>query len=153
MQEKPDYMDADRRELLVTTKPRGSDIHMNSLAQSVDDATIQRRVGATLEQIGLHIENYYHNTPNSRAEVEDLDLKPFDSSFLPAPLAVMLPRSTKATPVLKHTLSNLVTTSVSPMGSPAQSLLPAEFVQLPSKTGSSKAPTSRKPGQSIIVLI
>lgn len=151
--EKPGYLDADRKGPPVTAGLPAGDSLINSLPQSADDATIQRSVEETLEQIRLHIENFYQNTPTStsRDELEESDLKSFDSSYLPAPLAVMLSQSTKATPILKHTLSNLVTTSVSPTGSPAQSLLPAEFVLLPSKTRLSKSSTSKKPGQSIIV--
>ena len=151
MPEKTNFLDADRKRPLVTAKSQGSDSLMKFLPQSADDATIQRSVEATIEQVGLHIENFYKNTPSSRADAEESELKSFDSTFLPAPLAVMLAQSSKATPVLKHTLSHLVTTSISPTGKPAQSLLPAEFVLLPGKTKSSKSSTSKKPGESIIV--
>lgn len=151
--EKPDQMDADRKGPLLTARSRGSDSMMIHLPQSADDATLQRNVAGMLEQIGLHIENFYQNTPTSRTEVEESDLELIDSSSLPAPLAVMLPQCTKAHPLLKHTLSNLVMTSISFTGSPTQSILPAEFVFLPSKTRSPKSSTSRKPGKSIIVLM
>ena len=151
MQEKLDDMNAGRKGPLMTAGSQGgSDSWISALPQSADDAIIQRSVEATLEQIGLHVENFYQNTPKSTAEVEELELESFDLSFLPVSLAIMLRSSTKANPILKHTLSNLVTTSVSATGSPAQSLLPAESVLLPSKLRWSKSSSSKKSGDSTI---
>ena len=148
--EKEDEINYERKGPLVTATSRRPDSIANHLPQSADDATIQHSAEATLEQIGLHVENFYQNAPTSLIKNYDSELKAFDSTYLPGPLAVLLPRSKVATSLLKHTLAHLATSSISPSGSPTRSLLPAEFVLLPSTIESSKSTNPKLIGKSNI---
>jgi hypothetical protein len=70
----------------------------------------------------------------------------FDSGQLPATNAVLISQTRSPTVVIKHCLSHLICTSISADSSPRHSLLPVEFVTLPSAVGVAKA--TKQPGKS-----
>ena len=138
----------DRNSTATPTKPLPtqtssvSEAYEPYLPQSADDRTVQQKAKSTLDQIELHIENFYRNSPSSAARPDDAGLALFNSPYLPAPLASLLPRSKNRVNIMKHALAQSVTSSISPSASTTQSLLPPEYantVTLAKPSASNKA--------------
>ena len=121
------------------------------LPQSADDETIRRKARATMDQIELHVEGYYQNRRNSGTKSTEAQLAAFDSQYLPGQLSVLLPQSKVARSIIKHVLSLLATSSISPTGVQARSLLPPEFSLMPSRIQSAKAVVSKNTGKDSIL--
>lgn len=126
----------------------GAGTYENHLPQSADDKTIQQKAKATLDQIELHVENFYRNSSSSAPRPDNAELVAFDSPYLPTSLASLLPRSKNKVNIMKHALAQSVTASISPSASPARSLLPPEFGLLPNTVTSAR---SAKAGSSQIM--
>lgn len=133
----------------VTRSNRDASEYEKYLPPSADDKAIEQRTKNTLDQIELHVENYYHNTSNTSTRPNDRELAPFNSPYLPKSLASMLSHSRDGTPLIKHVLAYLVISSISPSAKPGSSLLPAEFVGLSSSAASTEF--SPKPGKTHIL--
>ncbi|CAF9917925.1 MAG: hypothetical protein ALECFALPRED_000424 [Alectoria fallacina] len=121
------------------------------LPQSADDRTIQQKTKATLDQIELHVENFYRNSASSAPRLDNAELAVFDSPYLPASLTSLLPRSKNRINLMKHALAHSVTSSISPSASPAPSLLPTEYGLLPSTVTSARSNVSTKAGSGQIM--
>ena len=111
------------------------------LPDSADDRSIQNAVKTLLNQVELHVDNYYR-----KANV-DLDTEPrqalseVDSGQLPGPIDGLMLNSRVALPTIKHCVANTLIAEMTPGSSPAGSLLPAYLASAPSKLPtSSKAP-------------
>ena len=115
------------------------------IPQSADDATVKHNVNTIMDQIELHVENFYQNSPASSSTNYKTELGLFDSPYLVASLASLLPKSKNKTNLVKHALAQHVISSISPTSDYAKSLLPPEFVLLPNTIRSAK--TGRKPGE------
>lgn len=131
-----------------TTEASGvSGTYENYLPQSADDRTIQQKAKAILDQIELHVENYYRNSSSSASRPDNAELAVFDSPYLPASLASLLPRSKNRVNIMKHALAQSITSSISPSASPARSLLPNEYALLPNTITSARSSVSTKAGE------
>jgi len=102
--------------------------------QSADDRTVQIRVTTALEQIALHVENYYQSSMSKGSQPVVSKLAYFNSPYLPQKLSTLLPTSRISISLIKHTLGQLITSSIAFTTRPDSSLLPTEFVLLPSTT-------------------
>ena len=122
-------------------------ILQTSLPQSADDATVQQKTRTIVDLIELHVESFYRNKANPTISHPNAELAAFDSGCFPNPLATLLPQSKCAVSLIKHSLAHLITTSISWTGNPERSLLPAEFVLLPSNIMSTNSKTDRTPGK------
>lgn len=137
----------------ITKKPFTSEAsgvsgtYENYLPQSADDRTIQQKAKAILDQIELHVENFYRNSSSSASRPDNGELAVFDSPYLPASLASLLPRSKNRVNIMKHALAQSVTSSISPSASPARSLLPNEYALLPNTITSARSSVSTKAGE------
>ena len=118
----------------------------NHLPQSADDTTIQQKVRSTLDQIELHVENFYHNS-SSTSRPDNVELAKFDSPYLSASLDSLLPRSRNNVNIIKHALAQSVTASISTSVRSTRSLLPTEFTLLPNTITSTRSSVTLKPGQ------
>ena len=118
---------------------------------SADDKAIEQRTKNTLDQIELHIENYYQNISSTHTRPNDRELASFNSPYLPKSLASMLSHSRDGTLLIKHVLTYLVISSISPSAKPGSSLLPAEFVGLPTSAASTEFGPASKPGKTHVV--
>lgn len=116
------------------------------LPPSADDKAVEQRTKNTLDQIELHVENYYQNTSNTSARPNETELASFNSPYLPESLASMLLHSRDKTTLIKHVLAYLVISRISPSAKPGSSLLPAEFIGLPSSAASTEFGPAAKPG-------
>lgn len=120
----------------IVPKPSGaSSLFEDCLPQSAEDNTVKQRARTTLEQIGFHVETFYQSLADVGTTNMDDQLAMFDSPFLPTPLATLLSQSNDKTPLIMHSLAYFVTLSISPLNGTEQSLLPIEFVTLPSSVG------------------
>ena len=127
--------------------PAASGTYENYLPQSADDRTVQQRAKATLDQIELHVENFYRNSSSSAARPDNAELAAFDSPYLPAALASLLPRSKNRVNIIKHALAQCIVPSISPTAIPARSLLPTEYALLPHTVTSARSNISNKAGE------
>ena len=123
----------------VTETSDATGTYENHLPQSADDKTIQQKAKATLDQIELHVENFYRNSSSAALRPDNAELVVFDSPYLPTSLATLLPRSKNKVNIIKHALAQSVTSSISPSANPALSLLPPEFGLLPNTITSAKS--------------
>ena len=121
------------------------------LPPSADDKAVEQRTKNTLDQIELHVENYYQNTSNTSARPNETELASFNSPYLPESLASMLLHSRDKTTLIKHVLAYLVISRISPSAKPGSSLLPAEFIGLPSSAASTEFGPAAKPGKKTIL--
>ena len=117
------------------------------LPQSADDRTIQQKVRSTLDQIELHVENFYRNSSSSALRPDNKELAVFDSPHLSASLASLLPHSRNKLSIIKHALVQSVTSSISPTADSARSLIPTEYTLLPSTITSTKSSVTLKPSK------
>ena len=127
-----------------TGVPRTRDSY---LPQSADDRTIQQKVRSNLDQIELHVENFYRNSSSSALRPDNRELAVFDSPYLSAPLASLLPHSRNKLRIIKHALLQAVTSSLSPTADSTRSLIPTEYTLLPSAITSAKSSVTLKPSK------
>lgn len=131
----------------VVEIPNTSSVLENYLPQSADDSTVERRARTTLEQIGFHVDNFYQSQSVVASSKSDDGLTGFDSPYLPAPLMTLLSQSKDTIPLIVHALAYFVILSLSPFKHSKHSLLPIEFVTLPSSVGFLEASGSTKAGK------
>ena len=132
----------------IVTKPSGaSSPFENYLPQSAEDNTVKQRARTTLEQIGFHVETFYQSLPDVGIPNLDDQLATFDSPYLPTLLVTLLSQSKDKTPLIMHSLAYFVTLSISPINGTEQSLLPMEFVTLPSSVGCVESNVSANAGK------
>ena len=131
----------------ATATSGGSGPYENYLPQSADDKTVQQKVKAILDQVELHVENFYRNSSSSALQPDNAELALFDSPYLSASLASLLPRSKNKVNIMKHSLAQSVTSSISPNANPARSLLPSEYALLPNTVKKGRSSVSTKPGE------
>lgn len=132
---------------LVTEVSEGPGTYENYLPQSADDSTVQQKTKAILDQLELHVENFYRKSSSSTPKIDNAELAVFDSPYLPASLASLLPRSKNRVNVIKHALAQFVTSSISPGSNPAQSLLPPEYALLPNTVTKAMSGVPTKAGE------
>lgn len=133
---------------LMTPMASASAAFENYIPQPADDATVKHNVNTIMDQIELHVENFYQNSSAAPSTRNNAELALFDSPYLAASLASLLPRSKNKTHLVKHALAQHIISSISPTSSHAKSLLPQEFVLLPDAIRSAK--TGGKPGESSV---
>lgn len=131
----------------VTEVTDGAGAFESYLPQSADDSIVQQRTKATLDQLELHVENFYQRSSSSTPRIDNGELARFDSPYLPASLAVLLPRSKNSVNVIKHVLALFVTSSISASANPARSLLPSEYALLPNTVTKAMSSVSAKAGE------
>ena len=119
----------------------------NYFPQSADDKTIQQKVRSTLDQIELHVENFYRNPSSSALRPDNRELALFDSPYLSASLASLLPHSRNEVNIIKHALAQSVISSLSLTADSKRSLIPTEYTLLPSAITSTKSSVTLKPGK------
>ena len=132
---------------IVTETSGASSPLENYLPQSADDNTIERRARTILEQMGFHVETFYQSLSVFVPRNSEDELASFDTPYLPTPLVTLLSQSKDTIPLIVHCLAYFVTLSISPITNPEHSLLPIEFVTLPSSIGSAEANVSTKAGK------
>lgn len=128
-----------------TLAPRGPGLLENHLPQSADDKAVKTKVATLLEQVQLHVENFYYNATTSIPEAVAVELIRFDSPDLPNPLTASMQRSGYQILLITHCFTRSIISSIMPDTDPERSLLPLDFVALPSSIILSK---STKPGNA-----
>lgn len=128
-----------------TLAPRGTGLLESYLPQSADDKAVTVKVAILLEQVQLHVENFYYNATASIPEAVAVELIKFDSPDLPNPLTVSMQRSGYQILLITHCLTRSIISSIMPDTDIERSLLPLDFVALPNSIKLSK---STKPGNA-----
>lgn len=137
---------------LVTELPDSSGALETHLPQSADDQTVQNSAKTTLDQIELHVENFYQGVARSSSQSAEADVATFNSPYLSNSLGTLLQQSSNAVPLIKHALAHFITDSISLIANPESTLLPEEFVLLPSTVKGANASGSAKPGESLEIV-
>lgn len=150
MQQSSQSSRLDPKAPLVTQVFNNTSSFEGYLPQSADDRTLQNKVKTTLDQLELHVENFYQNGPGSGSRNMDGAIAMFDSPSLPNQLATLLTQTANATPLIKHALAYYMVSSISLDGSTDSTLLPAEFVLLPSTVDAANIHGSAKPSKPLI---
>jgi hypothetical protein len=117
----------------------------NYLPSPADDNTVRMKVSTLLDQVRLHVDNFYENSVVSITEDMKLELSRFSSLYLPFQLEPLL-QTSRQTRVIKYCLSWLIVCSMSPEGDPERSLLPIEFVALPNAINKARSKHTPKLG-------
>jgi hypothetical protein len=141
------YEDSEPKAPLVSETTSGSTSLDNFLPQSADDKTVRNNVKITLDQVELHVENFYQNTFVSGSRPAGAELATFNSPYLSNSLAALLPKTDNRVLFIKHALAQFVTSCISATAGPDRSLLPEDFVLLPSAIQSASSSRSTKPGE------
>jgi len=95
------------------------------LPRTADDKTVSNKVFGLLDNIAIHVDNFYRNTES---------------------IVAMLRRSKNAETLITHCLTELIIASISPSGGSTQSLLPMQFAARPSTDLFNK---DRETGESV----
>ena len=140
-------LSSEPKQPFVTQTSSGSNSIDGFLPQSADDKTVQNEVKTVLDQIELHVENFYQNTPASGSRLADAELAVFDSPYLPTSLASLLQQTNNSIPIIKHALAQFVTACITTPSDPDWSLLPEDFVLLPNAVRKRGSTRSTKPGE------
>ncbi|KAK4693237.1 hypothetical protein P7C71_g4125, partial [Lecanoromycetidae sp. Uapishka_2] len=129
---------------LITEASSRDGLLAGHLPQSADDKTVQNIARTTLDQIELHVENFYERVARSSIRFADADIAAFNSPFLSDSLGTLLTQSSNAVPLIKHALAHFITDSISLIANPNATLLPDEYVLLPSTVKAASAGASPK---------
>ena len=132
----------------TTRSNRGFVNYENYLPQSADDTTVRQRVKSTLDQVELHVENFYQTIidPSFSSKTTDKELSVLNSPHLPRSLNSLLAQPSDKVSLIKHALAYLITSSIATNTKPTESLLPIEFLDLPNSLAATKAANPPKPG-------
>jgi hypothetical protein len=128
---------------VVSDPTRGLDTH---LPPSADDSTVRNKISTLYEQIGLHVENFYHKSAISVPPGAEAELADFESPYLPGTLALLLQQARSGVPIIKHCLTGLILSRTSPSGDPKNTFLPIEFVGLPHALEKTRSSKQKAPG-------
>ena len=97
------------------------------LPQSLADADIHHKVFNVLDNIDIHVTNFYRTSSVSLSAEEAAELSRFDSPYLPQPVATMMEHSKSPKRIVTHCLARLVVSSITMSPGLAHNLLPQEF--------------------------
>lgn len=98
------------------------------LPQSESDGTIRAMAERTLDQIEMHVENFYKDAANVHLGPEvQSKITELDSRHLPSPVLSLLPQSNRPTVLIKHCIGNLVISRIAAAEATAHSFLPKDF--------------------------
>lgn len=128
---------------VVTGPTRSLDTH---LPPSADDSTVRNKISTLYEQIGLHVENFYHKSAISVPPGAETELADFESPYLPGTLALLFQQARSGVPIIKHCLTGLILSRTSPSGDPKTTFLPPEFVGLPHALEKTRSSKQKAPG-------
>lgn len=121
----------------------GSKAWEGHLPQSESDGTIRAMAERTLDQIEMHVENFYkdaanvHLGPDVQSKITELD-----SRHLSGPILSLLPQSKRPTVLIKHCIGNLVISKIAAAEATTHSFLPKDFHGF-----ESSSTAQRKPGR------
>ena len=100
-----------------------------------------------LDQIEMHVENFYQKVPKPGSRSYDSALAVFNSPSLPDPLAVLMSETANTMPSIKYAFTYFITSRIALNSGSESSLLPNEFVLLPRTVNAAKSRAATKPGK------
>ncbi|KIW89228.1 uncharacterized protein Z519_10081 [Cladophialophora bantiana CBS 173.52] len=113
------------------------------LPQSESDQAVRSMASRTLDQIEMHVENFYQDATNvSISRAAESEMRNLDSSHLPDSLLNLIRTSRRPTCLIKHCVANLILSRIDFENGSGDSFLPGSMIALES---SSTAP--EKPGE------
>ena len=116
------------------------------LPESADDDSIRMKVKTLFDQIEIHVENYYGDSPVQATQQMQAGFAQLDSPNLPESVVGLLARARAPRAVIKHCLTNLILSHIVADGDPAHTFLPAAFLSFPESLEPSSN-HSDKPGK------
>ncbi|MCJ1404495.1 hypothetical protein MMC11_007721 [Xylographa trunciseda] len=102
------------------------------ISWAADDKTVSNKVFGLLDNIAIHVENFYRNTSPADPSKTAAQLAQFNLPHLPESIVAMLQRSKTPETLITHCLTELIISAISPSGESTQSLLPVQFAAWPS---------------------
>ncbi|KAK4936319.1 hypothetical protein LTR66_015355 [Elasticomyces elasticus] len=100
---------------------------LDFLPQQADDHEVSQKLSTVLDQIGLHVENFYADAPVPLNAALESELSRFETSQLPQPLAACFERAQHPTVLIKHCLAfHIVNLTLAP-GKDVNPILPPEL--------------------------
>lgn len=101
------------------------------LPQSEADSTLRSIASCTLDQIEMHVENFYTNVNGRSLDVEtQSELEGLESSHVSGSISSLLSQSTKSTTLIKHYIANLIVARITLDVSTGASFLPQDYTAL-----------------------
>ena len=122
----------ERKEPLITGSTKRPNDMPGYLKESADDSTVRKNVGTLLDQLDLHVENFYSDEAGSNIQKIDIaKVSLFETSKLSRPLVDSLKQTSEARLFIRHALTYYTTSAISCGDRTGSSLLPDEFTGLP----------------------
>lgn len=121
------------------------------LPQPTDDVSIGMAIRTILQQIELHVDNFYSNmglTWESIPESALTELLKMDTGLIQPSLSALMMGTRPKTTLLKHLLAHLILSNITVEGSAPGSFLPRDISSL-YKSMEDAAKHQEKPGQSL----
>jgi hypothetical protein len=110
----------------------GSKTWEKRLPQSESDPTIRNLANRTLDQIELHVENYYQDAMAMPVNgIAKSNLQIFENEYLQRPMLQLIQQTDRPTVVIKHCVASLIISKITASSKYANSdssFLPAEFM-------------------------
>lgn len=103
------------------------------LPQPADDSTLRHKAKTLLQQIDLHVENFYSDaSPTSQLDSNALSaVQYYDTNLLLSSLATLLSTSKSKKALIKHCLAHLILSKTDFNNPGSHSILPPELTSLP----------------------
>ena len=120
------------------------------LPQPADDKAITTRTATLLDQLDLHVENFYKNVLGNASSMNASMVDEFDTGQLSSTLSSAFAESREHLSLVKHALIHATCESISTTSHSGWSLLPDEFTLLARSVLSSSSEIQRKAGKYIL---
>lgn len=117
------------------------------LPQSADDRTIQNGVKDFFNLIELHVDNFYRKAPVELDQHTRDALAQIASDKLPGRIDQLMRDQRLVLPIIKHCITDLLITRMSPLRHPETSLLPSNLSAIPTKLESRSLSSSERSGK------
>ena len=135
----------------VTSMPlRGLETH---LPPPADDGAVSHNISTLFEQIGMHVESFYHKSFVPIPTGAEKRLSEYNSPHLPGPLTELFPQARTGISIIKHCLTKTILDSTTPGGNIDKSFLPLDLAALPSLLEVQNSAKQRKPGKPQIYIL
>ncbi|EXJ73470.1 uncharacterized protein A1O5_03231 [Cladophialophora psammophila CBS 110553] len=110
------------------------------LPQSESDQAVRSMASRTLDQIEMHVENFYQDATNvSISRAAESEMRNLDSSHLPDSVSNLIRTSRRPTCLIKHCIANLILSRIDFEKGSGDSFLPGSMIALePSSTAPEK---------------
>jgi hypothetical protein len=115
------------------------------LPQAESDQAVRSTVSRTLDQIEMHVENFYQDKISRHLSASaDLSIREFDCGHLSGPLLNLMRSSSRPTSLIKHCLTDIILSRIDLSTASGSSFLPNSMMALAHSSSAQTKPGKKK---------